>query len=90
MKLAHTRQMVRALLRGDLAKMKTTTDPMFGLAVPTEIPGVPTSVLRPRETWKDGAAYDAQAQKLAGMFRDNFKKFESFVSDGVKAAGPRA
>jgi phosphoenolpyruvate carboxykinase (ATP) len=89
MKLSHTRKMVQALLRGDLATAKTTLDPTFGLAVPTEIAGVPKSVLKPRETWKDTAAYDAQAKKLGGMFRENFKKFESFVSDAVRSAGPR-
>ncbi|HEX4467943.1 MAG TPA: phosphoenolpyruvate carboxykinase (ATP) [Gemmatimonadaceae bacterium] len=90
MKLSHTRKMVHALLRGDLASVKTTVDPTFGLAVPIEIPGVPKSVLQPRQTWKDTAAYDAQAKKLAGMFEENFKKFESFVSEAVRSAGPRA
>jgi phosphoenolpyruvate carboxykinase (ATP) len=82
--------MVNALLHGDLTAAKTAVDPVFGLATPTEIPGVPTNVLRPRDTWKDHAAYDAQAQKLAGMFRENFTKFESFVSEAVRSAGPRA
>ena len=90
MKLSHTREMVNALLRGDLHSARTTVDPLFGLAVPTDIPGVPKSVLQPRETWKDAAAYDAQAKKLAGMFQENFTKFESFVSDAVRKAGPRA
>jgi phosphoenolpyruvate carboxykinase (ATP) len=89
MKLSHTRKMVQGLLRGDLTKAKTVVDPVFGLAVPTEIAGVPKSVLQPRETWKDQAAYDAQAKKLAGMFQENFKKFESFVSEGVRQAGPK-
>ena len=89
MKLSHTRQMVNALLRGDLHSAKTRVDPIFGLAVPTAIPGVPKSVLQPRETWKDAAAYDAQAKKLAGMFQENFTKFESFVSEAVRNAGPR-
>ena len=89
MKLSHTRAMVNALLRGDLAKAETITDPNFGLNVPADIEGVPSKVLRPRETWSDKSAYDAQAGKLAGMFRENFKKFESLVSDAVKAAGPR-
>jgi phosphoenolpyruvate carboxykinase (ATP) len=90
MKLSYTRQMVNALLTGELARAKTESDPFFGLATPTEIAGVPKSVMRPRETWKDRAAYDAQAKKLAGMFRENFTKFESFVDDAVRNAGPRA
>jgi phosphoenolpyruvate carboxykinase (ATP) len=89
MELSHTREMVNALLRGDLTNATTETDPVFGLATPTEIAGVPRNVLRPRDTWKDASAYDAQAKKLATMFRENFKKFESFVGDAVRSAGPK-
>jgi phosphoenolpyruvate carboxykinase (ATP) len=89
MKLAYTRAMVNSLLRGDLAKAKTAVDENFGLHVPQEVSGVPSEVFRPRDTWPDKAAYDTQAKKLAGMFRENFKKFESLVSDAVKGAGPK-
>jgi phosphoenolpyruvate carboxykinase (ATP) len=90
MKLGYTRAMVHSLLRGHLAKVKMNVDPVFGLSVPSEVASVPTDVLNPRNTWSDKAAYDAQAQKLAGMFRDNFAKFEKYVSDAVKNAGPKA
>jgi phosphoenolpyruvate carboxykinase (ATP) len=89
MKLAHTRSMVRAVLSGQLDEAHTHPDPVFGLHIPQSIPGVPREVLDPRETWGDPAAYDAMAAKLAGMFRDNFRKFEQQVSEGVRAAGPR-
>jgi phosphoenolpyruvate carboxykinase (ATP) len=89
MKLAYTRTMVHSLLHGDLAKAKTEIDPVFGLAVPAHIPGVPDEVLKPRETWAEKNAYDAQARKLASMFRENFAKFEKFVSSAVKDAGPK-
>jgi phosphoenolpyruvate carboxykinase (ATP) len=51
---------------------------------------VPASVLDPRRTWADAAAYDQQAVKLARMFIENFKTFESHVPAAVKDAGPRA
>ena len=51
----------------------------IGLAMPTECPGVPDDVLDPRSTWEDKAAYDAQAEKLAKMFTDNFKNFCMYV-----------
>jgi phosphoenolpyruvate carboxykinase (ATP) len=89
MKLSYTRAMVRAALAGKLDGVKTVTDPIFGLHVPTAIEGVPTEVLTPRNTWKDGAAYDAQAKKLAGMFSENIKKFGSAVSAGILGAGPK-
>jgi len=49
---------------------------------------VPADVLMPRKTWADPAAYDAQATRLARMFTENFKNFESGVSAEVLAAGP--
>ena len=49
----------------------------------------PGGVLDPRGTWDDPARYDAQAAKMAGMFRDNFAKYADQVSDAVRQAGPR-
>jgi phosphoenolpyruvate carboxykinase (ATP) len=87
-KLSYTRAIARAALAGELDNVRTETDPVFGLAVPTEIKGVPNKVLNPRATWQDAAAYDAQAKKLAGMFRENFEKFGS-VDSAIKNAGPK-
>jgi phosphoenolpyruvate carboxykinase (ATP) len=64
-------------------------DPVFGLRVPADVPNVPANVLNPRHTWADKGAYDAQATKLAGMFRENFKRYADQVGDDVKAAAPR-
>ena len=64
------------------------TDPVFGLEVPTAVPGVPGEVLTPRNTWADPGAYDAQAKKLAEMFRKNFAGFEKQVPEAVVNAGP--
>jgi len=90
MKLGYTRAMVRAALAGQLDSVPTQTDDRFSLAVPMQIPGVPSEIMRPRETWSDGAAYDAQAKKLAEMFRKNFEKFGSNVSPAIAEAGPKA
>ena len=89
MKIAHTRAMIRAALSGALDQVAYGTDPVFNLAVPQTCPGVPTEVLQPRNTWRDRAAYDAQARKLAQMFADNFKTFEADAAPEVKAAGPK-
>jgi phosphoenolpyruvate carboxykinase (ATP) len=89
MKLAYTRAMVSAALAGELDGAATEADPAFGLQIPAEVPGVPTEVLNPRSTWADGAEYDAAAQKLASMFKENFGLFEDHVPEGVKEAGPK-
>jgi len=88
MKLGHTRRMVTAALAGELDHADTWTDPIFGLHVPVHLEGVPDHVLRPRETWKNPADYDAKAAQLADMFAENFKKYESEVGESVRAAGP--
>lgn len=88
MDLEHTRAMVNAVLAGQLDKAKTDSDPIFGLAIPSDVPNVPPTVLKPRATWPNGDAYDAQARKLAEMFRKNFEKFGN-VDSAIKNAGPK-
>jgi phosphoenolpyruvate carboxykinase (ATP) len=90
MQIDHTRNMVRAALSGALADVAYETDPVFGIEVPTSVPGVPTEVLQPRATWADPGAYDAKARELASMFADNFAAFADGVSEAVRSAGPRA
>ena len=53
----------------------------------TECPGVPGEILLPRDAWANMTAYDAAAKKLAGLFRDNIKTYESGVSPEIKTAG---
>jgi phosphoenolpyruvate carboxykinase (ATP) len=90
MKISHTRAMIRAALSGALDSVKYEKDPVFNLDAPTSCPDVPSEVLRPRDTWKNGADYDEQARNLARMFADNFKRFEDAVTPAVRAAGPKA
>ena len=78
MKIAHTRAMItRGADRAARRRRRTRRDPIFNLDVPTTCPACRTSVLDPRSTWPDAAQYDEQATKLARMFVDNFKTFES-------------
>jgi phosphoenolpyruvate carboxykinase (ATP) len=76
MKIAYTRAMITAALTGKLEAVPFVPDPVFGVLVPQSCPGVPGEVLTPRGTWPDPAAYDAQASRLAELFRKNFQQFE--------------
>ena len=88
MKLSYTRAMITAALEGQLDG-SFTNHPVFGFAMPDACPNVPSELLHPRNTWADGAEYDAQCQKLAKLFNDNFQKFADGSSDEIKAAAPR-
>ncbi|MBI4476780.1 MAG: phosphoenolpyruvate carboxykinase (ATP) [Acidobacteria bacterium] len=89
MKIAYTRAMINAALNGDLDAVRYERDPIFNVDIPLSCPNVPADVMKPRNTWTDKTAYDLQAAKLARMFVENFKAFESAVSEEVREAGPR-
>ena len=89
MKIAYTRAMINAALAGQLDRVSYRKHEIFNVDVPTTCPGVPDNVLDPRSTWSNPQAYDEQAKKLAGMFANNFKKFEKDVSASVAQAGPK-
>jgi len=83
-----TRALLTAALDGSLRDAKFRTDPYFGFAVPTSLPGVPADILDPVTTWKDKAEFAKTAQGLVGMFQKNFAKFEKLVDADVLAAAP--
>lgn len=85
--LRYTRAMVDAIMSGSLDNATTREHPILGLHMPVAIAKVPDDVLDPRNTWKDKGAYDAQASKLAKLFRENDAKFE--MPDAVRKAGPK-
>ena len=83
-----TRRLLTAALDGSLHNAKFRTDPHFGLAVPTEVPGVEPHILDPIKTWRNKGEFAEVAGRLVQMFRDNFKKFEDHTDGDVRNAGP--
>ncbi|MDR1291348.1 MAG: phosphoenolpyruvate carboxykinase (ATP) [Planctomycetaceae bacterium] len=86
--IKHTRAIIDGIHSGELAKSAKTTDPIFGLAIPTSCPNVPAEILNPRNVWKDKDEYDKKALHLAGLFKKNFGKFEANSSKEIVNAGP--
>ncbi len=89
MPIPHTRAMLRAVLSGRIRDESFAPDPVFGIAVPREVPDVPAEVLAPRDTWADKRAYDEQARRLAGMFRDNFGRYAEEALPEIRSAEPK-
>lgn len=87
--LKYTRAMIDAIHSGDLAKTSFTPSPIFGLQIPASCPGVPSEILNPELTWANKEAFRATLTKLAAMFIENFKEYESKTDEMVKKAGPR-
>jgi phosphoenolpyruvate carboxykinase (ATP) len=89
-KLKYTRALITAALDGRLQKESFARDERFGMDFATSCPEVPSEFLTPRAAWADGAAYDAQADMLAGKFRANFTKFAEQTPEAIREAGPKA
>jgi phosphoenolpyruvate carboxykinase (ATP) len=88
MKLKYTRAMVTAALNGTLNNVKYVVDDIFGLAIPTSCPDVPSEILIPSSTWEDKKEYEKTARELAKRFQENFKKY-THMSQEVVESGPK-
>ena len=85
-----TRGIIDAILDGSILNAPTKEIPYFNFEVPTELPGVDTKILDPRDTYADAAEWDAKAQDLAQRFVKNFAKYESNeAGKALVAAGPQ-
>ena len=85
-----TRGIIDAILNGDILKAPTKTIPYFNFEVPTELPGVDSAILDPRDTYADKAEWEAKAKDLSARFIKNFAKYEgNDAGKALVAAGPQ-
>ncbi len=90
MKLPYTRAMITAALEGTLDNVGYRKHSIFHIEIPATCPGVPSSVLSPRETWNDDEGYYKKANALAEAFNKNFEKFADYANEEILSASPRA
>ena len=85
-----TRGIIDAILNGDINKAPTKKLPYFDFEIPTELTGVATNILDPRDTYADAAQWEEKAKDLAGRFIKNFAKYEGNEhGKALVAAGPK-
>jgi phosphoenolpyruvate carboxykinase (ATP) len=87
MRIAYTRDMVHAALDGSLNHVPTRPEQVFGLHIPENIPGVPSDVLIPRETWRNKEEYDAKANELLHRFESNYDHLLKYGTSEGTAGG---
>ena len=85
-----TRGIIDAILNGDVLKAPTKKIPYFNFEVPTELPGVDSGILDPRDTYANASEWEEKAKDLAGRFIKNFHKYETNpAGKALVAAGPK-
>jgi phosphoenolpyruvate carboxykinase (ATP) len=85
-----TRGIIDAILNGDVLKAPTKQIPYFNFEVPTELPGVDSRILDPRDTYASPEEWNAKAKDLAGRFIRNFHKYEgNEAGKALISAGPQ-
>ena len=85
-----TRGIIDAILNGDILKAPTKKIPYFNIEVPTELPGVDTNILDPRDTYADVSEWETKAKDLAQRFIKNFSKYEgNEAGKALVSAGPQ-
>ncbi|MBQ3516030.1 MAG: phosphoenolpyruvate carboxykinase (ATP), partial [Lachnospiraceae bacterium] len=85
-----TRGIIDAILDGSIEKAATKKIPIFNFEVPTELPGVDTNILDPRNTYADASEWEVKAKDLASRFNKNFAKYEgNEAGKALVSAGPQ-
>jgi phosphoenolpyruvate carboxykinase (ATP) len=86
--LKHTRAIIDAIHSGELAAAEFTTDPVFGLSIPTKVGDVPPTLLDPQKAWPSADVWNEKATKLASRFRANFEHFAAGATPEILRGGP--
>ena len=85
-----TRGIIDAILDGSIEKAETKILPYFNLEIPTELPGVDSGILDPRDTYQDAEEWNVKAKELAELFIKNFEQYtDNEEGKALVAAGPQ-
>ncbi len=85
-----TRGIIDAILNGSINTAPTKQIPFFNFEVPTELPGVDTNILDPRDTYAEASIWEEKAKDLAARFIKNFVKYQgNEAGKALVAAGPQ-
>ena len=81
--------MITAAMNGDLDNADYYNHEVFGVAIPKEVPNVPSDILNPENTWSNKTEYKEKANYLAVKFIENFKKYEDFADENILSGAPK-
>ncbi|MCM1503896.1 MAG: phosphoenolpyruvate carboxykinase (ATP) [Muribaculum sp.] len=85
-----TRGIIDAILGGAILEAPTKKLPIFDFEIPTQLEGVATDILDPRDTYAKPEEWEVKAKDLAARFIKNFNKYTNNAAGAaLVAAGPK-
>ena len=85
-----TRGIIDGILSGAIKNAPTKKIPYFDFEVPTELEGVDSKILDPRDTYANVNDWEIKAKDLASRFAKNFQKYTTNeAGKALVAAGPK-
>jgi phosphoenolpyruvate carboxykinase (ATP) len=87
--IRHTRNMLNAVLDGELDHVKFRKDKVFNFDIPKTCPNVPDDVLDPSNAWGNKNEYWMKYDALASRYIENFKVFIEGCPEDIVNAGPK-
>jgi len=87
--IRHTRNMLNAVLDGQLDNVKFRKDKVFNFDIPKTCPNVPDDVLDPSNAWGNKNEYWMKYDALASRYIENFKVFIEGCPEDIVNAGPK-
>ena len=90
--LKYSRAIIDAIHSGELAQgtVEYENYPIFNLAIPKTVTGVPPEILNPAKSWLGTSqSFTATLEKLGRLFKENFSAYADKADASVIAAGPK-
>ncbi|WP_185860668.1 phosphoenolpyruvate carboxykinase (ATP) [Blattabacterium cuenoti] len=87
-KLDDTRKIVQNALNGFLLKVPYEISPIFNFKIPKYCPGVSSSLLNPKNSWKNKKMYQNQVKILAKKFIQNFDTYRQNIDKNILSGEP--
>ena len=75
MSIKTTQACIESVFTGEIKEVEKVEDNYFGFQVPTKLSKVDKTICQPSFSWEMVHDYDVTAQKLVGMFKENYTQF---------------
>ena len=85
--LPKTREIINAILDGEIEEAKFETDVYFRFQIPTSLGDIDSKLLNPMRAWNDPDHYRTTAEDLVKKFQKNYQQYD-LGDKAVHRAGP--